>query len=477
MSDSLQASVNVRPRTMFVGDNLPILRGLEPASVDLVYADPPFSKGREFAAPVGSKAAGAMFRDAWTLNDVDVAWSGEIRGLNPAVAAQVEAAGLSAGPSMQAYLTMMAVRLLEIRRVLKPSGLMFLHCDTTAGAYLRVLSDAIFGYRQCRNEIRWKRTSAHSAARRFGPVHDSILFYSRSDDYQWTDIYQPYNPEYVARFYRYTDERGESYRTGDLTGPGLRDGASGEPWRGVDPSAKGNHWKVPRSFPGAEKAPKNTQDALDYLDSIGRIYWPKRGSMPAFKRFLSEQKGVPAQDMITDVRPVGAHARERTGYPTQKPLALLKRFILCGTEPGGMVLDPFAGCATALVAAEALGRQWIGIDVSPVAVRLVRERMRDELGLFGVDVIERTDVPRRRGRRSRNIRELLYGRQGGHCNLCREHFQARNLTIDHVIPKAHGGADDDDNLQLLCAACNSTKGKGTMTEAIARLRARGELRP
>ena len=180
--------------------------------------------------------------------------------------------------------------------------------------------------------------------------------------------------------------------------------------------------------------------------------------------------------MITDVRPVNSMARERTGYPTQKPLALLKRFILCGTEPGGVVLDPWCGCATALVAAEALGRQWIGIDVSEVAVRLVRERMRDELGLFGVDVIERTDVPRRRGRRSRNIRELLYGRQGGDCNLCRVHFEPRNLTLDHVIPKAHGGADDDDNLQLLCGACNSTKGMGTMTEAIARLRARGELR-
>lgn len=479
MSLSLQANANVRPRTMFVGDNLPILRGLEPASVDLVYADPPFSKGREFAAPVGSKAAGAMFRDAWTLNDVDVAWSGEIRGLNPAVAAQVEAAGLSAGPSMQAYLTMMAVRLIEIRRVLKPSGLLFLHCDTTAGAYLRVLSDAIFGYRQCRNEIRWKRTSAHSAARRFGPVHDSILFYSRSDDYQWTDIYQPYDPEYVARKYRYQDERGERYQTGDLTGAGLiRDGESGRPWRGVDPAVKGRHWAVPRSWPGAERLPDGVHDALEHLDSIGRIHWPERkGGLPRFKRRLSDAPGLPAQDVITDVRPVNSMARERTGYPTQKPLALLKRFILCGTEPGGVVLDPFAGCATALVAAEALGRQWIGIDVSPVAVRLVRERMRDELGLFGVDVIERTDVPRRRGRRSRNIRELLYGRQGGDCNLCRVHFEPRNLTLDHVIPKAHGGADDDDNLQLLCAACNGVKGTGTMTEAIARLRARGELRP
>ena len=165
--------MNVKPRTIFTGDNLPVLREIEAESVDMIYADPPFSKGREFAAPIGSKAAGAMFRDAWTLNDIDVAWSGEIRAMNPAVSAQIEASWLSANLSLQSYLTMMAVRLIEIRRILKPTGLMFLHCDTTAGAYLRVLCDSIFGYAQCRNEIRWKRTSAHSAALRFGPVHDT----------------------------------------------------------------------------------------------------------------------------------------------------------------------------------------------------------------------------------------------------------------------------------------------------------------
>lgn len=467
----------VRPRTMFTGDNLPVLRGLEPASVDMVYADPPFSKGREFQAPIGSKAAGAMFRDAWTLDDVDVAWSGEIRARNPAVAAHLEAAELSAGASMRAYLSMMAIRLLEIRRILKPSGLLFLHCDTTAGRYLGVLCDAVFGYNQCRNEIRWKRTSAHSAARRFGPVHDSILFYSRSDDYQWTDIYQPYDADYVARKYRYEDEHGARYQTGDLTGAGLRDGESGAPWRGFDPAAKGRHWAIPRRWPGAARMPAGVHAALDFLAAAGRIHWSTRdGGMPRFKRRLSDMPGLPAQDVITDVRPVNSMAKERTGYPTQKPLALLKRLILCGTEPGGVVLDPFCGCATALVAAEALGREWIGIDVSPVAVRLVKERMRDELGLFGVGIVERTDVPQRRGRRSRNIRELLYGKQAGYCNLCRTHFEQRNLTLDHIVPRAHGGVPDDDNLQLLCAFCNSIKGTDTMTEAIARLRARGTLR-
>ena len=468
--------MSVASRTVFVGDNLPVLRGMEAESIDMIYADPPFSKGREFAAPIGSKAAGAMFRDAWTLNDVDVAWSGEIRAMNPAVSAQIEASGLSAGSSLQSYLTMMAVRLIEIRRILKPSGLMFLHCDTTAGAYLRVLCDSVFGYSQCRNEIRWKRTGAHSAARRFGPIHDTIFLYSRSDAYQWFAIYQPYDDDYIGRKYRYKNENGERYQPVSLTAPGLRNGESGEPWRGIDPSSRGRHWAVPRSFPGAENIPEGLHDALDYLDSIGRIYWPKRGDVPRFVRRLSDVPGLPAQDVITDISPINSQAKERTGYPTQKPLSLLRRFIEAATKPGDLILDPFAGCATSLVAAEELGRQWIGIDVSPVAVRLVKERMQDELGLFGLNIIERSDIPRRKGKRSRNIRELLYGKQAGNCNLCRVHFELRNMTVDHIIPRAHGGPDDDANLQLLCQACNSLKGTRTMTEAIARLRARGELR-
>ena len=198
--------------------------------------------------------------------------------------------------------------------------------------------------------------------------------------------------------------------------------------------------------------------------------------MPRFIRYLSDMPGMTAQDMITDISPIGSSAKERTGYPTQKPLALLRRFIEASTEPGDMVLDPFCGCATALVASEGLGRQWIGIDVSSVTVKLVHDRMCDELGLFGLGIIERSDIPRRKGKRSRNIRETLYGKQAGDCNLCREHFPLRNMTVDHIIPRAHGGPDDDDNLQLLCGACNSTKGTGTMTEAIAKLRQHGVIR-
>ena len=458
---------NVKSRTIFTGDNLPVLRGLEPESVDMVYADPPFNSGRQWAAPIGSAAAGAMFRDAWTLQDVDVAWSGEIRARNPALAAVIEASGLAAGKPMQAYLTMLAVRAMEIRRVLKPTGVFFLHCDTTAGRYIGLMLDAVFGYQQCRNEIVWKRTSAHGRTRRFGPVHDRIFFYSRSDAWKWRNVHQPYGTEYLNRHYRHTNGSGERYKLDDLTAPGVRHGESGEPWRGCDPSERGRHWAFPRTWPGADAVPSGTQDALDFLDAQGRIQWPaKEGGMPRFVRYLSDMPGIPAQDVIDDVRPVNSQAKERTGYPTLKPLTLMRRLIECSTDEGDLVLDPFCGCATTLVAAEHLGREWTGIDVSPVAVRLVRERMRDELGLFG-NVIERTDVPKRKGKRSKNIRETLHGKQAGDCNLCGIHFEARNLTLDHIIPQAHGGPDDDENLQLLCGACNSLKGTRTMTEALA----------
>lgn len=398
---------------------------------------------------------------------MDVAWSGEIRGLNPALASVIEAAGLAAGKPMQAYLTMLAIRAIEIRRVLKPTGAFCLHCDTTAGRYIGLMLDAVFGYAQCRNEIVWKRTSAHKA-RRFGPVHDRIFFYSKSDTYKWHNVYQPYGADYLKRHYRHTDSKGRRYQLSDLTAARVSHGEADEPWRGRDPIARGRIWAIPRTWPGADKVPSGTLDALDYLDAIGRIHWPaKDDGMPRFVRYLDEMPGIPAQDVIDDIPPVNSQAKERTGYPTQKPLALLRRLIEATTDPGDLVLDPFAGCATTLVAAEELARTWIGIDLSPVAGRLVRERLERELGLFGLGLIERTDIPRRTGRRSPNIKETLYGRQAGDCNLCGVHFEARNLTVDHVIPRAHGGPDDDDNLQLLCGSCNSLKGTRTMTEAIA----------
>ena len=349
---------NFADRTIWTGDNLDILRGLNSASVDLIYLDPPFNSNRSYAATVGSAAAGAAFKDTWTLADLDVAWMGLIADEQPAMYQVLQTAGITHGKGMQSYLCMMAVRLLEMRRVLNDTGSVYLHCDPTAGHYLKLLMDSIYGARNFRNEIVWKRSHGHSSAKRYGPIHDTILFYSKTDQYLWADARLPYDD----------DGRGR-YWTGDLTGSGTRNGATGEAWRGFDPTEKGRHWMHPPSV-------------LDELDTDGRIYWPKRATAwPKLKRYLGEAKGMPLQDIFDDIyalQTMGGDRKERIGFPTQKPLALFERIIKASSSEGDVVLDPSCGCATAcvaVVAAENLGRRWIGIDISSKAVELVNMRL------------------------------------------------------------------------------------------------------
>ncbi len=465
-------------RTLWTGDNLDVMRGMNSDSVDLIYLDPPFNSNRLYAAPIGSEAAGAAFKDTWTLSDVDDAWHGEVAERHPAMYRVIDAAGLTHGDSMKSYLIMMAVRLLEMRRLLKSTGSLYLHCDPTASHYLKTLLDAVFGNDNFRSEIVWKRTSAHSSARRFGPAHDMLIFYSKSEKYTWNRVFQPYDQSYVNSFYRYTDAHGR-YRVGDLTGAGVRRGESGASWRGHDPTIKGRHWAPPRRFPGGDAVPAGVLDALDYLDGIGRIHWPSRaGGVPGFKRYLNEMQGMVAQDVITDIPPVSPKSRELTGYPTQKPLALLQRIIEASSNEGDMVLDPFCGCATTLVAADRLGRQWAGIDLSETAVRLVKMRLSKESESLGpVHVYARSDIPIRADMGDapdyRTQKHLLYGRQEGKCAGCLELFPFRNMTIDHIVARARGGSDYLPNLQLLCGACNSTKGAGTQEALIVKLRQQG----
>ena len=473
-------TANWKNRTVWTGDNLAVMRGMNSESVDLIYLDPPFNSNQDYAAPIGSEAAGAAFKDTWTLSDVDEAWHGEIADRHPGLYAGIDAAGLSHGESMKAYLIMMAVRLLEMHRLLKPTGSVYLHCDPTASHYLKAVMDAVFGATQHRNEIIWKRTSAHSGAKRYGPIHDVILFYTRGSNYVWNATYQDYSTEYVENVYRYRDHRGR-YRLSDLTGSGSRQGESGQPWRRIDPSPR--HWAPARAFPGAEDMPTSTLQALDHLDEIGRIHWPDSGDMPRFKRYLHEMPGVKAQSVWTDVRPAGRG--QRMGYPTQKPIALLERIVKASSNEGDMVLDPFCGCATTLVAADRLQRRWAGIDLSPLAVKLVRKRLRDAAPggpLKGPasllhDVHHREDVPVRTESwlqpRPSTHKHTLFGRQEGRCNGCLMAFPFRNMTIDHVVPQSKGGQDNFDNLQLLCGACNSTKGAGTQEELIAKLKREG----
>ncbi len=465
--------------TVWTGDNLPVMRGINSACVDLIYLDPPFNSNEDYAAPIGSRAAGAAFKDTWTLSDIDVYEHGELAERSPAAYAVIDAARQTHGKSMMSYLIMMAVRLIEMRRILKDTGSIYLHCDDTASHYLKLLMDAVFGARSYRNSLVWKRTSAHNSAKNYGRITDTILYYSNGENYVWNKVSQAYDKEYLDRFYRYKDEKGR-FRVGDLTGAGLRHGDSGKHWRGVNPSKKGRHWAVPmktlsQAYPNRDLSSLSTQKKLDLLDEAGLVYWPKRGTVPSLKRYLDLTKGVPVQELIADIRPIGSRARERTGYPTQKPIALLDRIISASSNEDDVVFDPFCGCATTLVAADRLNREWAGIDLSPLAVKLVDQRIRDDRGALWGGVIVRDDPPRRSDMGKlpnyRTHRHRLYGEQEGVCAGCDTHFPFKVMEVDHILPRSKGGSDHYENLQLLCTHCNKSKGSKTMAEWRAAQRA------
>ena len=460
-------SLNAKNRTLFTGDNLDVMRGMNSACVDLIYLDPPFNSNRNYAAPVGSEAAGAAFKDTWTLSDIDLAWIGLIAEQEPALAAIIESAGLAHGKGMQSYLTMMAIRLIEMKRLLKSTGSIYLHCDSTASHYLKLVTDAIFGHQNFRNEIQWKRYGAHNdvgqGSRHYGRVHDKLLFYGNGSESIWNQVFVPLDPEYVQSAYRYKEpETGRRFRSSPMTGPG---GA-----------AKGNpvyEWN------GHTRSWRYSRETMKRLHAEGRIYYSKTG-YASKKLYLDESRGVPVQDVWSDIKSLSGSNKERINYPTQKPLALLDRIIKASSNDDDLVLDPFCGCATTLVAAEILGRRWIGIDLSHKAVELVNLRLEQQvLGtLAGLpSVTARTDIPQRTdvGKLSpyKTHRHTLYGKQEGLCAGCRHHFPFRNFTVDHIVPRSKGGTDHLGNLQLLCGACNSTKGTMDQAAFVVKLKAQG----
>ncbi len=383
---------------LYYGDNLEVLRlYVRDESVDLVYLDPPFNSRQDynvlFAEKDGSQSSSQIhaFEDTWEWNiEAERAYEQLVeRGGRVADALRAFRTFLG-GSDMMAYLAMMAPRLVELRRVLKETGSIYLHCDPTASHYLKILMDAVFGPQMFRNEIVWKRTSAHNSAKRWGPVHDVILFYSRGIEPIWNRVYQGYTEEYLRNFYRHEDEQGR-FRLGDLTGAGTRTGESGMPWRGVNPTRVGRHWAAPRpdDAPG-HWGDLTVQQRLDYLEERRLIHWPPRpNGVPQFKRYLRGDRGTPAQDVITDVDPLSPHAKERLGYPTQKPEALLERILRASSNEGDLVLDPFCGCGTTVQVAQRLNRRWIGIDITHLAIGLIKKRLSDA---FGPEIKDTYDV-------------------------------------------------------------------------------------
>jgi len=367
---------NPPANALYFGDNLEVLRRyVADESVDLVYLDPPFKSDQDFnvlfAEHDGTRAAAQIkaFEDTWGWDDAAERAFVETVEAGGRLADAMRALRQFLGASdMMAYLAMMAPRLQELRRVLKPTGSLYLHCDPTASHYLKVVLDAVFGPEHFLNEIIWKRTSAHSSARRYGPVHDVLLFYAKSDAYAWYHQFQPYEAEYLETFFDQVDAAGRRWKRSDLTGAGVRHGETGLPWHGIDVTAKGRHWARP---------PRD----LDVLDAAGKVHWPvKSGGMPRLKQYPEDLPGVPLQDVWVGLRPLHNLASERLGYPTQKPEALLERIITASTNPGDVVLDAFCGCGTTISAAEKLGRRWIGIDITHLAVNLIRHRLVTSYG-------------------------------------------------------------------------------------------------
>ena len=540
-------------RTVFISDNLTFLRALDTESVDLVVIDPPFGKTQTFEGTLrpaltdDEKRIERELMESWDVYDPETAydagleypdqsgttakfediwdfrvrvyqdWLRELESVCPAAWWLIQSTRYTHGDGTAAYIAFMVERMLEVARILKPTGSVYLHCDHEANAYLRQMMDAVFGRRNFRNEIAWRRTSSHNSAKSWGPIHDTILFYSKTSSFCWNRVFQPYSADYLERFYRYEDHRGR-HRRSDLTGSGIRKGDSGRPWRGINPTDVGRHWAVPKqslqtAYPERDDLDNlTTQECLDLMDEAGLIHWPERGSVPQRKHYFDDAQGVPIQDVILDIPLLATNDRERTGYPTQKPQALARRIIEASSNPGNLVLDCFAGCAYVPVAAEQTARRWIACDMSPRAWTAVRRQFHKQADLrivtegeyaekyTGVqpdlgpeDVIiqvrgpnelpvrQTADAPRPMGfgvlpepvYRQRPVEDAQtiwdafveqWGTRCWYCGLEKRHSR-RELQLDHVEPNKRDGTNDDCwNRALACMDCNGDKG-GRLTPA------------
>ena len=320
-------------------------------SIDLIYLDPPFNSKRKYSFLVDGVQR-VVFDDTWSWND-------DAREDFSQVVRQYPCGGimeglrlmLGEGPQL-AYLSYVANRLIECHRVLKPTGSIYLHCDPTASHYIKVMMDAIFGWRNFRNEITWKRSHSHSdAKKKFGVLTDRLLFYSKNENYTFNQIHVPYSDEYIASKFTHRDDNGRRYRPDNLNPPGGRGPVY--------------------EFHGITRPWRMTQDKIEQLDAEGRIY--TKSKIPQLKRYLDETSGKAVADIWTDIKPIGSAAK---GYPTQKPIALLERIIKASSNPGDVVLDPFCGSGTTMVAAQNLGRKWIGIDMSMYTRKVIEQRLK-----------------------------------------------------------------------------------------------------
>lgn len=454
--------MHVENRTIFENDNLRVLRGLDTNSIDLIYLDPPFNSNRTFEASIGSEAAGATFKDFWTLEDLDNTSHGELADRDPELYHTISAAEFSHGKSMKAYLIMMSIRMLEMFRILKPTGTLYLHCDDNASHYLKIMMDTIFGKDNFRNEIVWQRaiTTKGNLKKGLARDSDSILRYSKSNTYVWNveAVTMPYDLAHLdektkRQYYCIEPETGRRFSHTSITA------------QNYDPDSH-----LTYEVMGVVRTWRWAEDRMRKEIEAGRIVQTRPGNVPRYKRYLDEQKGKRLNNIWVDIPNLTARSKERIGYPTQKPLALLERIIGASSHRGDIVLDPFCGCATTCVAAERLQRQWIGIDLSPKSFELVKSRL-EQNGIIE-PVIHRKDSPKCYKGNQTN-KHTLFGIQEGKCNGCQTLFPFHSMIVGNVIAKSKGGTDALNNLQLLCSACSSMKRNRTQEQLIQKLQKGG----
>ena len=381
---------------LFYGDNLEVLRRhIKDVSVDLCYIDPPFNSKRNYNQIYNNigkedQAQAQAFIDTWTWDDIANQGLAEIQEnyLGHFTSQSIDlisglAKVLGKG-SLLAYLVSMTLRIAEIYRVLKPTGSFYLHCDPSSSHYLKIIIDAIFCAQggDFLNEIIWKRSSAHSDTKQgkvvhMGRIHDVILFYTKSVNTSRNEIYEPHSQEYIERFYKHIDSDGRRYQLDNLTGPG---GA-----------AKGN---PQYEFLGVTRYWRYTKEKMQDLYEKGRIVQTKQGTVPRYKRYLDEMLGIPLQDVWTDILPISSQARERLGYPTQKPESLLERILKASSNEGDVVLDAYCGCGTTVAVSQRLNRQWIGIDITYQSISLILKRLEDSFGKGVLDNITLNGIPK-----------------------------------------------------------------------------------
>ncbi len=423
--------------TLFYGDNLSILQQhVLDASVDLIYLDPPFNSNRDYnvlfreqsgrESPAQIKA----FGDTWNWAGAAEAWA-DFATLCPVpkVIELMRGFHNTLGENdVMAYLVMMAPRLYHLWRVLKPTGSLYLHCDPTASHYLKLILDGIFGAKNYGNEIIWQRTNAKgNAFTRFAKNHDIIFRYTKSTEAVWHPQYSAHDEGYLEDFYKYTDvETGRRYRLGDLTNPNK------------------NRPNLTYEFLGVTRVWRWTKERMQLAYEQGLVVQNKPGGVPAFKRYLDEQEGTPVGDIWSDIRPVQSQSQERLGYPTQKPIALLERIINASSNPGDVVLDPFCGCGTAIVAAQKLGRQWLGIDVTPIATSLIQKRLFDQFEARDIRLLSAADKANAAAlARAFQVEGLPTDEAGARAMFEADHkkFEMWAVGLVPAIPQEKKGAD------------------------------------